>query len=210
MNPSGGITSPTKHPTEPTTCVESDIHPNSGCSTDEGEGSRGQSEVQVPSPPRNTENSANLRGSVQGSDPPFENRLLNSSILAVWKRQEQWCAKSFTPTGDVTVMDTEMDGLKHTANPANIQVLDNGYGMFSPRKDRNDIQSIVWDSSNGHYNLSGGIQGCGTAPKVCLDYNYCIEYVESDDENGTTQFFAAQMKVGMPKVPNPTFSQSSK
>ncbi|KAI3740999.1 hypothetical protein L1987_58663 [Smallanthus sonchifolius] len=38
-----------------------------------------------------------------------------------------------------------------------------------------------------------------------LDYDYCIEDVESDDENGTAQVFAAQMKVGMPKVPNPTF-----
>ncbi|KAI3811868.1 hypothetical protein L1987_16564 [Smallanthus sonchifolius] len=36
-----------------------------------------------------------------------------------------------------------------------------------------------------------------------LDYDYCIEDVESDDENGTAQFFAAQMKVGMPRVPLP-------
>ncbi|KAI3811867.1 hypothetical protein L1987_16563 [Smallanthus sonchifolius] len=33
-----------------------------------------------------------------------------------------------------------------------------------------------------------------------LDYDYCVEDVESDDENGTAQFFAAQMRVGMPKV----------
>ncbi|KAI3724763.1 hypothetical protein L1987_64528 [Smallanthus sonchifolius] len=37
-----------------------------------------------------------------------------------------------------------------------------------------------------------------------LDYDYCIDDVESDDENGTAQFFATQMKVGMPKVPLPT------
>ncbi|KAI3814413.1 hypothetical protein L1987_19168 [Smallanthus sonchifolius] len=30
-----------------------------------------------------------------------------------------------------------------------------------------------------------------------LDPDYCIEDVESDDENGTAQFFAAQMKVGL-------------
>ncbi|KAI3809584.1 hypothetical protein L1987_19179 [Smallanthus sonchifolius] len=42
-----------------------------------------------------------------------------------------------------------------------------------------------------------------------LDYDYCVEDVESDEENGTAQFFAAQMKVGMPKVPLPTSSQSS-
>ncbi|KAI3783232.1 hypothetical protein L1987_42308 [Smallanthus sonchifolius] len=33
-----------------------------------------------------------------------------------------------------------------------------------------------------------------------LDYDYCVEDVESDDENGTAQFFSAQMKVGMPKI----------
>ncbi|KAI3814424.1 hypothetical protein L1987_14064 [Smallanthus sonchifolius] len=43
-----------------------------------------------------------------------------------------------------------------------------------------------------------------------LDYDYCIEDVDSDDENGTAQFFAAQMKVGMPKVPIPTPTQVSK
>ncbi|KAI3823029.1 hypothetical protein L1987_10632 [Smallanthus sonchifolius] len=43
-----------------------------------------------------------------------------------------------------------------------------------------------------------------------LDYDYCIEDVESDDENGTAQFFAAQMKVGMPKVPLSTPTHSSK
>ncbi|KAI3684048.1 hypothetical protein L1987_84571 [Smallanthus sonchifolius] len=30
-----------------------------------------------------------------------------------------------------------------------------------------------------------------------LDYNYCIEDVESDDENGTAQFFTARMKGGI-------------
>ncbi|KAI3732821.1 hypothetical protein L1987_64030 [Smallanthus sonchifolius] len=42
-----------------------------------------------------------------------------------------------------------------------------------------------------------------------LDPDYCIEDVESDDENGTAQFFAAQMKVGMPKVPLPTPTRPS-
>ncbi|KAI3820212.1 hypothetical protein L1987_07755 [Smallanthus sonchifolius] len=42
-----------------------------------------------------------------------------------------------------------------------------------------------------------------------LDYDYSIEDVKSDDENGTSQFFAAQMKLGMPKVPLPTPTQSS-
>ncbi|KAI3724756.1 hypothetical protein L1987_64521 [Smallanthus sonchifolius] len=42
-----------------------------------------------------------------------------------------------------------------------------------------------------------------------LDYDYCVEDVESDDENGTAQFFAAQMRVGMPKVPFPTSSKPS-
>ncbi|KAI3827121.1 hypothetical protein L1987_01185 [Smallanthus sonchifolius] len=37
-----------------------------------------------------------------------------------------------------------------------------------------------------------------------LDYDYCIEDVDSDDDNVTSRFFAAQMKVGMPKVPLPT------
>ncbi|KAI3820202.1 hypothetical protein L1987_07745 [Smallanthus sonchifolius] len=46
-----------------------------------------------------------------------------------------------------------------------------------------------WDFFNDHCTLMG------------LDPDYCIEDVESDDENGTAQFFAAQMKVGMPKVP---------
>ncbi|KAI3820203.1 hypothetical protein L1987_07746 [Smallanthus sonchifolius] len=44
-----------------------------------------------------------------------------------------------------------------------------------------------WDFFNDHCTLMG------------LDPDYCIEDVESDDENGTAQFFAAQMKVGMPK-----------
>ncbi|KAI3814416.1 hypothetical protein L1987_19171 [Smallanthus sonchifolius] len=42
-----------------------------------------------------------------------------------------------------------------------------------------------------------------------LDPDYCIEDVESDDENGTAQFFAAQMKVGMPKVPFPNTNYPS-
>ncbi|KAI3777947.1 hypothetical protein L1987_47750 [Smallanthus sonchifolius] len=74
---------------------------------------------------------------------------------------------SLTPTGDATVMDTEMEVSKHTASPDSIQAPDNGYGMFSPRKNKNDIQSIVWDTDNGHYKLSGGILGIGTAPKEC-------------------------------------------
>ncbi|KAI3674999.1 hypothetical protein L1987_84579 [Smallanthus sonchifolius] len=39
-----------------------------------------------------------------------------------------------------------------------------------------------------------------------LDYDYCVEDVESDDENGTAQFFAAQMKVGMSKVGRDEFN----
>ncbi|KAI3714444.1 hypothetical protein L1987_73046 [Smallanthus sonchifolius] len=288
-----------------------------------------------------------------------------------------------SPVGHATVKDTEMEGLKHLSSPANTQVTVNDYGMFSPRKDSNDIQSIIWDSNKGHYNLSGRIHGndsvtkefdlntqrdphqlansvwnslvsclesiaekikksnemiggktqqplsskiatpsksididsanrfsvldipnsiklnklievqddlylpdqslengdqflpprpslmcqptgqklttdhpdieekeekdygisnaqkmaitsrlCGPSRAVRaadmdnwdqgeheffedqvkslgLDYDYCIEDVESDDENGTAQFFAAQMKVGMPKVPLPTPTQSS-
>ncbi|KAI3786257.1 hypothetical protein L1987_45392 [Smallanthus sonchifolius] len=64
-------------------------------------------------------------------------------------------------------MDTEMEGLKHPSSPANIQVFENNYGMFSPRKDSNDIQSIFWDSNNGHYNLSGRIQGNDMVTKEC-------------------------------------------
>ncbi|KAI3759846.1 hypothetical protein L1987_50228 [Smallanthus sonchifolius] len=74
---------------------------------------------------------------------------------------------SLTPIGDATVRDTEMEVLKHTASPDSIQAPDSGYGMFSPRKNKNDIQSIVWDTDNGHYKLSGGILGIGTAPKEC-------------------------------------------
>ncbi|KAI3745542.1 hypothetical protein L1987_58656 [Smallanthus sonchifolius] len=43
-----------------------------------------------------------------------------------------------------------------------------------------------------------------------LDYDYFIEDVDSDDDNGTAQFFAAQMKVGMPKVLLPTPPHLSK
>ncbi|KAI3743667.1 hypothetical protein L1987_56729 [Smallanthus sonchifolius] len=76
---------------------------------------------------------------------------------------------NMSPVGDVTMMDTEMEGLKHFSSPASIQVSDNDYGMFSPRKDSTDIQSVIWDSNNGHYNLSGGIQakvGLNTTPAV--------------------------------------------
>ncbi|KAI3745546.1 hypothetical protein L1987_58660 [Smallanthus sonchifolius] len=74
---------------------------------------------------------------------------------------------SHTPVGDATMMDTEMIGLKHPSSPANIQVTENDYGMFSPLKDSNDIQSIIWDSNNGHYNLSGRIQGIDSVTKEC-------------------------------------------
>ncbi|KAI3714447.1 hypothetical protein L1987_73049 [Smallanthus sonchifolius] len=62
-----------------------------------------------------------------------------------------------SPVGHATVTDTEMEGSKHLSSPANTQVTVNGYGKFSPRKDSNDIQSIIWDSNKGHYNLSGRI-----------------------------------------------------
>ncbi|KAI3820208.1 hypothetical protein L1987_07751 [Smallanthus sonchifolius] len=58
-----------------------------------------------------------------------------------------------------------------------------------------------WDFFNDHCTLMG------------LDPDYCIEDVESDTENGTAQFFSAQMKVGMPKVPSsnqpPPLNESS-
>ncbi|KAI3797116.1 hypothetical protein L1987_39809 [Smallanthus sonchifolius] len=74
---------------------------------------------------------------------------------------------SQSPVGEATIMDTEMEGLKHPSSPANIQVSENNYGMFSPRKDSNDIQSIFWDSNNGHYNVSGRIQGNDMVTKEC-------------------------------------------
>ncbi|KAI3688424.1 hypothetical protein L1987_82137 [Smallanthus sonchifolius] len=55
-----------------------------------------------------------------------------------------------------------------------------------------------WDFFNNHCTLMG------------LDPDYCIEDVESDTENGTTQFFSAQMKVGMPKVPSSNQPPSTK
>ncbi|KAI3805713.1 hypothetical protein L1987_21596 [Smallanthus sonchifolius] len=76
-------------------------------------------------------------------------------------------SSSLPTTGETTVMDTEMDGLKHTSIPANFQVSEEDYGMFSPRKNSSDIQSIFWDASKGHYNLAGGIQGSDSVPKNC-------------------------------------------
>ncbi|KAI3777944.1 hypothetical protein L1987_47747 [Smallanthus sonchifolius] len=72
---------------------------------------------------------------------------------------------SHTPVGGATVVDTEMEGVKQPSSPANIQVTENDYGTFSPRKDSNDIQSIIWDSNKGHYNLSGRIHGNDSVTK---------------------------------------------
>ncbi|KAI3745545.1 hypothetical protein L1987_58659 [Smallanthus sonchifolius] len=55
-----------------------------------------------------------------------------------------------------------------------------------------------WDFFNDQCTLIG------------LDPDYCIEDVESDTENGTTQIFSAQMMVGIPKVPSSTQPSSSK
>ncbi|KAI3773236.1 hypothetical protein L1987_47760 [Smallanthus sonchifolius] len=64
-----------------------------------------------------------------------------------------------SPAVDTLVVDTEMEGLKHPSIPADVQVTDTAYGMFSPRKDSNDVQSIIWDSTNGHFSLSDSISG---------------------------------------------------
>ncbi|KAI3814425.1 hypothetical protein L1987_14065 [Smallanthus sonchifolius] len=59
-----------------------------------------------------------------------------------------------SPAVESTVIDTEMEGSNQSSRPAEFQVTDSAYGMFSPRKDRNDVQSIIWDSTNGHFSLS--------------------------------------------------------
>ncbi|KAI3677378.1 hypothetical protein L1987_87004 [Smallanthus sonchifolius] len=74
---------------------------------------------------------------------------------------------NLSPVDEATVMDTEMEGLKHTSCPANTQVTDNNYGMYSPRKDSNNTQSIIWDSKNGHYNISDRTQGNDSGSSDC-------------------------------------------
>ncbi|KAI3724762.1 hypothetical protein L1987_64527 [Smallanthus sonchifolius] len=59
-----------------------------------------------------------------------------------------------TLAGETTGTDVEMEGLQHPSRPVDAQGSDHGYGMFSPRKNRNEVQSIIWDSGNGHYSLS--------------------------------------------------------
>ncbi|KAI3823030.1 hypothetical protein L1987_10633 [Smallanthus sonchifolius] len=62
---------------------------------------------------------------------------------------------STTPlAGDAIGIEAEMEGIKQNSSPVDAQVIDFGYGMFSPRRNQNDVQSIIWDSSNGHYSLS--------------------------------------------------------
>ncbi|KAI3827122.1 hypothetical protein L1987_01186 [Smallanthus sonchifolius] len=53
-------------------------------------------------------------------------------------------------------------------------------------------------------NSKSSVQSPNQVKAMGLDYYYCIEDVDSGDDNGTAQFFATQMKVGMPKVPLPT------
>ncbi|KAI3740998.1 hypothetical protein L1987_58662 [Smallanthus sonchifolius] len=74
---------------------------------------------------------------------------------------------NLSPVDEATVMDTEMEGLKHTSCPANTQVTDNNYGMYSPRKDSNNTQSIIWDSKNGHYNILDRTQGNDSGSSDC-------------------------------------------
>ncbi|KAI3714450.1 hypothetical protein L1987_73052 [Smallanthus sonchifolius] len=229
MNPSGGITSPTKHPTDPLSPGESGLPPESGCSLDGGGVSRGKNAVQASTNPKNPEFSTNFGVTIKCSDPSFpkngsssrrfspygsnngsgalrgkgkgmnrkekgQNKyspmlselkvnefIQGTSAMGVRRTGEESSetiglnplvngptdddSAGLPPIGEATVMDTEMDGLQHTLRPANLQVTDEDYGMFSPRKDCNDTQSIVWDASMGHYNLSGGNQGYDLAPK---------------------------------------------
>ncbi|KAI3816850.1 hypothetical protein L1987_16556 [Smallanthus sonchifolius] len=57
-------------------------------------------------------------------------------------------------TSDPSGSDVEMEGTKHPSRPVDVQGLDFGYGKFSPRTNRTDVQSIIWDPDNGHYCLS--------------------------------------------------------
>ncbi|KAI3724755.1 hypothetical protein L1987_64520 [Smallanthus sonchifolius] len=47
------------------------------------------------------------------------------------------------PAGAIDSLDSVMEGPIPTTSPA-------GYGMYSPRRDGSDFQSIIWDASNGH------------------------------------------------------------
>ncbi|KAI3714446.1 hypothetical protein L1987_73048 [Smallanthus sonchifolius] len=177
MNPSGGITSPTKHPTEPSTCVETFLTPDPGLSSDGGGVSRGQFKIQTASPPKNLENPTNFKVSNQGSDPPlsrngFSTRRFSpygstkgvgalreirvndfvqettaigerrkggdsSVALGLNPSEEGATDDGFTcrsPVGHATVMDTEMEGLKHLSSPANTQ------------RDPHQLANSVWNS----------------------------------------------------------------
>ncbi|KAI3763411.1 hypothetical protein L1987_53869 [Smallanthus sonchifolius] len=220
--PNRGITSPTKHPTDPSICVETFLPPDSGISSDDGGVARGNLEAQTSTLPTILENPTNFEVSIQGADPPLSrigsssrrfspygstkgigalrgkgkgfnrkekgqnkytpmiselrvNEFVQETSAIGDRRKGGDCSvapgsnlpekdatdaglPNHTPVGEISVMDTEMEGLKQPSSPANIPVTETSYGMFSPRKDRNDIQSIFWDSNKGHYDLSGRIQ----------------------------------------------------
>ncbi|KAI3787671.1 hypothetical protein L1987_42301 [Smallanthus sonchifolius] len=63
--------------------------------------------------------------------------------------------------GDATITDVVMTSRMHPSSPKEAQVYDSGYGIFSPRRNKKDVQSKVWDSRNGHYSLSERNQGNG-------------------------------------------------
>ncbi|KAI3823038.1 hypothetical protein L1987_04463 [Smallanthus sonchifolius] len=198
-----GITSPTKHPTEPNSFAETCLPPESGCSSDGGGVSSGKIAAQTTPNPKNPEISTNFVVSIQGSVPPISkngsssrrfspygsnkgsgairgkgkgfnrkekdqnkysplfselkvNEFIQGTLASGVRRkgeessvflglnhlvegQTDGGSTSIPPIGEATVMDTEMDGSKHSTSPENFQDSEANYGMFSPRKDSNDI-----------------------------------------------------------------------
>ncbi|KAI3821351.1 hypothetical protein L1987_08917 [Smallanthus sonchifolius] len=131
-------------------------------------GSGGHREAQQVSMPEMVKISPNPKVNNQGTVPPLS-RIGSSSYRFSPYGSNKGCGdgiSSFPSVGESTVLDTQMDGLKPPSSPANPQVSDKDSGMYSPRKDSNDIQSIIWDANNGHYKIAGRTQGSGTIPPL--------------------------------------------
>ncbi|KAI3823023.1 hypothetical protein L1987_10626 [Smallanthus sonchifolius] len=125
-------------------------------------------------------------------------RILPSSIMSPPKGTQQ-------PTGQILTADTPVKEGRDNKDYgiSNAQKMAITSRLCGPAQAVRAADMDAWDQSE-HDFFEDQVKAMG------LDYDYCIEDVESDDENGTAQFFTAQMKTGMPKVPLPTPPHPSK
>ncbi|KAI3685910.1 hypothetical protein L1987_79579 [Smallanthus sonchifolius] len=124
-------------------------------------------------------------------------RILPSSVVSPPKVTQQPTSQNLTSeTPVIEERETKDYGI------SNAQKMAITSRLCGPAQAVRAVDMDNWDQGE-HLFFEDQVKAMG------LDYDYCIEDVDSDDENGTAQFFAAQMKVGMPKVPIPTTTQLS-